>query len=368
MRTEFESIAALAEKFILAPGISGYEGEIAKLVFAELQGCTDELHRDRAGNVTGFIRGRDDSAPVVMVVAHMDQIGMIVTRVCDNGLLRITKNGSVPDKILPGSELSVRTLDGGYIPAAVAVKPHHAMSEADKARVEPLTELYVDIGAKDKEEALASGVRAGCAVQYRPNFVRLLGTRVAGTAIDNRMSLAVMVSCAREIFADRPDCSVYFSATVQEEHNLRGGMLAARAAKPDIMLCLDVTLDSSQPGMEDLLDNPIGSGPTMGMYSFHGRGTLNGTIAHEGLARLAQRSADELGIKLNRFAMRGVLSDSSYVQFEGDGGTACLDLGFPARYTHSPMELCDLQDAAQLRELLCRMLKDIRSDFNCGRF
>lgn len=105
MRTEFESIAALAEKFMLAPGISGYEGEIAKLVFAELQGCTDELHRDRAGNVTGFIRGRDDSAPVVMVVAHMDQIGMIVTRVCDNGLLRITKTAACRTRSCPAANL-----------------------------------------------------------------------------------------------------------------------------------------------------------------------------------------------------------------------------------------------------------------------
>lgn len=368
MNTCMEQIAVLAEKLMLVPGISGYEGEVALFTERELTRCTDSVEKDRSGNVTGFIQGTDPNAPTVMMVAHMDQIGMVVTKVCDNGLLRVTKNGSVPDKILPGCELIVRTTDGRYLPAAAAVKPHHAMSEADRNRVEPLTEAYIDLGAHSREEVLAAGVRVGCAVQYKPNFVRLMGNRVAGTAIDNRMSLAVMLCCAAYLYEHRPACSVYFCATVQEEHNLRGGMVAARKIKPDILFCLDVSLDSSQPGLTELLDNPMGSGPTMCMYSFHGRGTLNGTIAHEGLSKLAQKSADELGIWLNRFAMRGILCDSTYIQTEGDGGVACLDLGFPARYTHSPMELCDMDDVYGLYRLVCHMTANLDSSFDCCRF
>lgn len=368
MNIGIKEIVALAEKLMLIPGISGYEGDVAQFVEQELRHCTDSVEKDRLGNVTGFIRGTDPSAPKVMVVAHMDQIGMVVTKACDNGLLRVTKNGSVPDKILPGCELLVRTVGGEYLHAAAAVKPHHAMSEADRNRVEPLTEAFVDIGATSRDEVFAAGVQVGCPVQYKPNFVHLMGNRVAGTAIDNRMSLAVMLCCAAYLYENKSACDVYLCATVQEEHNLRGGMVVAHRITPDILFCLDVTLDSTQPGLTDLLDNPMGSGPTMCMYSFHGRGTLNGTIAHEGLSKLAQDCADELGLHLNRFAMRGLLCDSTYIQTEGIGGVACLDMGFPARYTHSPMELCDMKDVYGLYMLICRMTGKLSSSFNFCRF
>lgn len=358
----------LAERLMLTPGISGYEGEVAAIMSSELQPFTDSVRRDKIGNVIGVIEGKDDLAPRTMLIAHMDQIGLVVTNVCENGLIRVTKNGSVPDKVMPGTQLLIRTLSGEYLPAVVAVKPHHAMSDADKSRVDAMSDIFVDMGARSRSEVNRAGVYVGCAVQYRPSFNRLMGSRISGTAIDNRMSCAVMLACAEYFYAHRPNCTVYLTATVQEEHNLRGGMVAAKSIKPDAALCLDVSLDSTQPGLEGLLDNAIGTGPTMGMYSFHGRGTLNGTIAHEGLSKLAQAVADQAGIHLNRFAMRGILSDSTYIQLENDEGVACLDLGFPARYIHSPAELCDMSDVEGLYTLVCNMVGQMSRDFDCSRF
>lgn len=358
----------LLRESMMTPGISGYEGDMVRWMKERLSPCTDRLEVDRIGNVIGVIEGTEPAAHKTMLFAHMDQIGMVVSNILDDGYLRITKNGSVPDKVLPGCELVVRTLLGGYVPACVSVKSHHAMSEADRIRIEPITELLVDIGAKSREEACAAGVKIGCAVQYKPNFVQLLGNRVAGTAIDNRAGCATIVRCAQYLYENRPQTTVYAVGTVQEEHNLRGALVAARAIRPDIAICLDVTLASDAPGMDMAADNRTGSGPTVSMYSFHGRGTLNGTIAHEGLANLAQQTANERGISLNRFAMRGLLTDASYVQLEGNGGVAAIDLSLPVRNAHSPMEVCDLGDLHGLYQLVCGMIGQINSDFNCSRF
>lgn len=361
-------LRGLLRESMMTPGISGYEGDMVQWMKRQLSACTDYLEVDRTGNVIGVIKGTDSAAYKTMLFAHMDQIGMVVTNILDDGSLCITKNGSVPDKVLPGCELMVRTLQEEYIPGCVAVKSHHAMNEDDKTRIEPITELMVDIGAKNREEVWAVGVRIGCAVQYKPNFVQLLGNRVAGTAIDNRAGCAAIVRCAQYLYEHRPQTTVYVVGTVQEEHNLRGALVAARAIQPDIAICLDVTLASDAPGMGMTADNRMGSGPAVSMYSFHGRGTLNGAIAHEGLANLAQQAADEKGISLNRFAMRGLLTDASYVQFEGDGGVATIDLSLPVRNAHSPMEVCDMNDLYGLHQLVCGMIGQISRSFNCSRF
>lgn len=363
-----DELLSLAKECMLLPGPSGYEAEMAKWMEKKLSGCTDQVSMDRNGNVIGVIHGTESNPARVMLIAHMDQIGMIVTNVMENGLLRVTKNGSVPDKILPGCALIIRTINGSYIPATAGCKSYHTMTEADKNRIEPLTEQYIDIGAANKEEAQAAGVYVGCPVQYRPFFERLCGNCITGTAIDNRISCAVLVASARYLFENRPQATVYFTGTVQEEHNLRGGMVAARQIAPDAAICMDVMPDSTQPGTEGLLDNAMGTGPTVGLYNFHGRGTLNGAIAHEGLVRLAQRMADERQIHLNRFAMRGILTDSSYIQFERNEGVATIDMGIPVRYTHSSMEVCNMEDVQKLKTIVCGMLHSINSGFRFSRF
>lgn len=363
-----EKTIQLLRELMTIPGISGYESRVAEYMQHNLSECTDEVYTDYMGNVIGKITGTDTEAPVVMIFAHMDQIGMVVTSICDDGLLKVTKNGSIPDKVMPGVELLVGRDDGTYVSGVAGVKPHHAMTEADKAKVEQLTDIFIDIGAKSEEDVHKIGVCVGCPVQYKPNFIELANGRYAGTAIDNRAGCAAILMCAEKLFTERPKATTYFVGTVQEEHNLRGGMIAARQAKPDIAFCFDISHDSGQPGMFKSCDNLMGTGPNLNMYSFHGRGTLNGTIPNKKLVDLAQRSADELGMNLNRFAMRGLLADSAYVQLEGEQGTAVLDMGIPVRYAHSCTEVGDVSDLDGLVTLTCAMVEGIDAEFDFSRF
>lgn len=357
----------LLREYMLTPAGCGYEAGMAHKLQDSLRPFADQIHIDKAGNVIARIEGSDQEAPCTMLFAHMDQVGFVVTNVDANGYLRVNKNGSVPDKLAPGCALLVRTVEGEYIPGVISERAYHIMTEAEKSKVEPIPSLYVDIGVKSKERAKELGVLVGCSAQYQPHFARLDGTNVTGTAIDNRGGCVALVICAERLAGTRPKATTYLVGTVQEEHNLRGAICAANAIQPDIAICLDVCLASDAPGLEQMFDAPTGAGPVINLYSFHGRGTLNGVIAHEGLVRLAQRTAGEEGIPVNRFASRGILTDATYIQNMGDG-VATIDLSFPAKYTHSPCEVCDVADIERLGLLCAGMISRIDRNFPLNRY
>ena len=143
--------------------------------------------------------------------------------------------------------------------------------------------------------------------------------------------------------------------------------MAAQKVKPDIAISLDVTLSGDTPDMLKQFDTILGAGPVLSMYSFHGRGTLNGVIPHKGLVELIAETARNVKIPLQRFASTGLLTDSSYVQLENEG-IACADLAFATRYTHTPVETCSLSDLQQLSDLLCAVLSNLSPEFSLNRY
>jgi putative aminopeptidase FrvX len=153
---------------------------------------------------------------------------------------------------------------------------------------------------------------------------------------------------------------------VQEEFNLRGALPAAQALAPDVAIQLDLILATDTPDMAARGDIRLGGGPAMSLYSFHGRGTLNGTIPHPALVALVEATAGEEGLTLQRSVHAGALTDSAYVQLVG-AGVAAIDLGFPTRYTHSSLEVCDLADLEGLTRLLIAAIQRIDAGFSLDR-
>ncbi|MEG1243107.1 MAG: hypothetical protein RSD32_09145, partial [Oscillospiraceae bacterium] len=246
-------------------------------------------------------------------------------------------------------------------------KAHHATPAEEKYKVDLVTSLFIDLGAGSAQELYDMGIHIGCPVIYKPAFGELLGTKVTGTAIDNRGACVCLVGIAEALSKKRPSCDVYIVGTVWEEFNLRGAMLAARTVKPDLAISMDVVLSSDTHDLANKFDNVLGGGPCVELYSFHGRGTLNGTLPHEPMFKLCKRAAEEENIPLQRFAGLGILTDTSYLQLEGQG-VACLEMGFPARYTHTPVEVCDLRDLDGLTALVSATLLRVDSNFSLNRF
>ena len=143
-------------------------------------------------------------------------------------------------------------------------------------------------------------------------------------------------------------------------------MTAAQALQPDLAIQLDLILATDTPDMAARGDVSLGGGPAMGLFSFHGRGTLNGTLPHPALVALFEATAEAEAIPLQRSAHIGALTESSYVQLIGSG-VAVIDMGFPCRYTHSDREMCDLDDLAGLTDLLVAAIGRIGPGFDLSR-
>src|SRR6202044_2532935 len=308
-------------ELMLIPGLSGHEGRIRRRLAAEMAGLGLTTTTDRLGNLIATAQG-DPNRPSVMLFAHMDQLGFVVRKIEAGGFIRLERLGGVPERALAAHELLICIGEGRDARAIIGNKSHHATSPEEKYRVVPYQEILVDAGFSSAEAALSAGVKVGSPVVYAPKAIALEGDRIAGTSVDDRAGCAVIVEVARLLAPIRQRPTIHFVFSTQEEYNLRGAMPAAQALKPDIAIQLDLMLATDTPDMTARGDVSLGGGPAMSLYSFHGRGTLNGTLPHPALVALFAKTAGAEGVKLQRSAQIGVLTDSSYVQLVGDGVAA----------------------------------------------
>jgi len=345
------------------PGLSGYEGRVRKALRARLDAIGIASITDRLGNLVVHFEG---VGPRVMLFAHMDQLGFIVRRIEPDGLLRVERLGGVPERALAAQDVLVCVGEGRDLRGIIANKSHHATMPAEKYQVVPYSEIFIDLGLASASEVEAAGIRIGTPVVYAPSAAELGEDRVVGTSVDDRAGCAVLLEIARRLKARKNGPPVDLAFTVQEEFNLRGAQPLARMLQPDIAIQLDLMLATDTPDMAARGDLVLGGGPGMSLYSFHGRGTLNGVIPHPAMVDLMERVAKAEAIPLQRSAQVGILTDLSYVQSVGEG-VAAIDLGFPMRYSHSAREMCDLGDLVALTQLLDAALAGIGPEFSLDR-
>jgi putative aminopeptidase FrvX len=364
-RTARDRLAKSLVELMLIPGLSGHEGRVRRYLAAALRELGLETRTDRLGNLIATLDG-NTKAPSVMLFTHMDQLGFIVRKIEDDGFIRVERLGGVPERALASQAVLICVGEGHDRAGVIANKSHHATTPEEKYKVVPYMDLYIDAGFSSRDEALAAGVDIGTPVAYRPQAMALSEDRLAGTSVDDRAGCAVIVEAARALIGQRKRPTVHLVFAVQEEFNLRGALTAAQVLKPDISIQLDLLLATDTPDMGYRGDVKLGGGPAMSLYSFHGRGTLNGTIPHPAVVALFDRTAKKLRMKLQRSAHTGALTDSSYVQLVGQG-VASIDVGFPMRYSHSSLEVCDLGDLDQLTQLLVAAIGDIDQNFSLDR-
>ncbi len=360
-----ERLRKLLCDLMLIPGLSGHEGRVRRHIAAELKAAGLVTRTDRLGNLMATLEG-DSGAPAVMLFTHMDQLGFIVRKVEPNGLIRIERLGGVPERALASQEVLLCVGQGRDRPGVIANKSHHATTPDEKYKVVPYQELYIDAGFSSRDEALAAGVDIGVPVVYRPHWVELSTDRIAGTSVDDRAGCAVIVEVARQMVSRPKRPTIHFVFSVQEEFNLRGALTAAQILQPDVAIQLDLLLATDTPDMGYRGDVRLGGGPGMGLYSFHGRGTLNGTIPHPAMVSHFDAVGRSVDIPLQRSAHVGALTDLSYVQLVGQG-VASIDLGFPMRYSHSSLEMCDLRDLEGLTTILVEGIGRIDAGFSLDR-
>ncbi|MCT7378490.1 M42 family metallopeptidase [Chelativorans salis] len=360
-----ERLRTLLTELMLIPGLSGHEGRVCRAIREKLTLLGLACRTDMLGNLIATIEG-DAAVPSVMLLTHMDQLGFVVRKIEPDGFIRVERLGGVPERALASQTVLLCVGEGRDRKGVIANKSHHATTLDEKYKVVPYADLYIDAGFASAEEAQAAGVKIGTPVTYLPNVVELGDECIAGTAVDDRAGCAVLLEAARLLKDKSPRPTIHLVFAVQEEFNLRGAVTAAQALAPDIAIQIDLVLATDTPDMAHRGDVKLGGGPAMSLYSFHGRGTLNGLIPHPALVGLFENIAGERGMPLQRSAHVGALTETSYVQLVGEG-VACIDMGFPMRYSHSSLEVCDLGDLEQLTRLLADAIAVINPKFSLDR-
>ncbi len=358
-------VAKSLNELMLLPGLCGHEGRVRRYIKKQLLDIGLSTRTDRLGNLILTLEG-DASAPSVMLFTHMDQLGFVVRKIETDGSVRIERVGGVPERALLSQPVLFQIGEGRDRHGVIANKSHHATGPDEKYQVVPYRDLYIDTGLDSAEAVRESGIEVGTPVVYKPHVMELSPDKIAGTAIDDRAGCAVLLEATRALAEAKVRPTVHVVFSVQEEFNLRGAVVAAQALQPDIAIQIDLLLTGDTSDMADRTDVTLGGGPGVSLYSFHGRGTLNGTIPHPALPNLFEQAAANAGLPLQRSAQTGVLTETSYVQLVGKG-VACIDVGFPCRHTHSSLEVCDLNDLVALTDLLVKALPMIDGSFSLDR-
>jgi putative aminopeptidase FrvX len=341
----------LIEELTAIPALSGYEDAMIATMRGYFEKFADDVYVDRIGNVVATLRGSQDK-PSILIFAHMDELGLVIRKIDEDGFLRFERVGGVPEKSLLGVWVEIHTDDGRIVPGLIGTTSHHVTSAESKNVVPNRLDMYIDVGCASEDEVRSLGIQVGDWITYRHSFMSLAGDRIAGKALDNRVGCALLIQVLAALAKDRPDATVHIVASVQEEFNVRGVWPVFTKLAPDAAICVDVTIACDTPELHHLAKMEIGAGPAIGMYEFHGRGTLGGLIPHPKLRRYLERIAEEEAVPLQREVLLGIITDASFSQLLGESGVPMASIAVPCRYTHAPVEVVSFGDVEKALHLL----------------
>lgn len=325
-----------------AHGVSGCEDDVRTLIEARVRPLSDEIHTDALGSLIAIKRTTATNAPTLLLDAHMDEIGLIISYIEPTGFLRFATLGGWDERVLPAHAVDVRTQDGTRYRGVLGIPPPHIQTAEDKKRPYQVENLFIDVGARTAEEVRDMGIRAGdSAVPYYP-FTEMPNEVVMGKALDNRAGCTVLIRTLENLFGtggtgDGPQVNIAASFSTFEETGAFGAAAAAFRVQPDLALVLEGTVAGDCPGVS-AARNPSrqGSGPAI---------TLVDRSAHfpRPYVKFLQEIADSNGIphQLKTPIFGG--TNGARIQMSRAGVPTCV-VSVPCRYIHSPHSTLRIRD------------------------
>ena len=355
------------QKLTQISAISGLEDQMISEMVDRFTPFADSVDIDRLGNVTATFDGeKTDSS--LLIFAHMDELGLMVTKVEPNGFLRFDRIGGVPEKTLRGQFLDIHSLDGNKtVKGFVGTYAHHLTPSEVKYVVPTTDKMYIDIGCENAEEVHNLGINTGSVVTYQPNFQRTGKFHLTSKALDNRIGCLLLLDLAEHLSLHKPKQTVYLVASVQEEFNIRGNMPVFTRLEPHAAICLDITAACDVPDLSMRYDIALGKGPAILQMNFHGRGTLAGLIPNPKLRLFLENKLDQLGIHFQREVIIGEITDDAFTAVLGKQGCAMAHISVPLRYTHAPIETADIRDIEDAMKLLRSVVDSFDNDLDLRR-
>ena len=342
---------AYLKRLLETPSVTGSEVAVATLVRERLADVADEVSTDVMGSVHATLKGAG-AAPSVMLAAHMDEIGLMVTYVSDDGFLSVSAVGGVDAAILPGMRVDVHTANGP-LRGVVGRKPIHLIEADERTKVTPLSDLVIDLGLPAKK--VKKRVRIGDVITFGVGFERFGRGMAVSRAFDDKCGVWIATRVMEELKAQGgAEGDFIAAATVQEEIGTRGAITSTYGVNPDVGLAFDVTHATDYPGISKTKYGDIrcGGGPVIA------RGPNINPVVFERLVAAAEAE----GIAYQLEAEPSVTgTDARSIQVSREG-KACGLISVPLRYMHTPTEVVALSDLEDTVRLIGRFVRDLDAD------
>lgn len=341
------------ERLLDAPGPSGFETRAARVWRAEAETFAEDVKVDVSGN--SFATVNPSGAPRVMLAGHIDEIGLQVTHIDEDGYLYVNEIGGWDPQVLVGQRVKLLGRDGD-VPGVIGKKAIHLIEPEERSKASKTRQLWVDVGAKDRDAVRELGLRVGDPMVIAQGMVRLAGDRIASRAIDDRIGAYVVLEAVRLLAEDAPKACATAVATVQEEIGYTGGgaRTSAYALEPDVALVVDVTFSTDVPDVEkrELGDHKLGGGPVIS----------RGAAAHGEVFEMLTSVAEEEGIPYSvQASPRATHTDADGIHLTRYGVPTGL-VSIPNRYMHSPNEIVSLADVHNAARLLAAFIRRLEPD------
>ena len=328
------------------PGVSGCEGGVREAIIARIKDHCDRIETDALGNLSAFKKGAKVPKNRIMLSAHMDEVGFVITHIEEDGLLRFAPVGGIDPRILFGKavEIGPQRMRG-----VIAGKAVHQLTDKEKEAVPEFETLLIDIGASDRQEA-EKHVSPGDFVVFSAGFTELGERLIMGRAFDDRAGCALLIELLR---APLPyDC--HFVFTAQEETGCTGAKAAAYAVAPDIAIVVETTTAADIPGTPpDQQICRLGGGPVITYMD-------KGAVYDKGLYDLAFEVASRQGLRCQTKSAVVGGNDSSAIQVAG-AGARVMAVSLPCRYLHSPSLVLHTGDIEETYKLLSSLVEAVGS-------
>ena len=351
------------ERLLTATGPSGHETDPARVWREGCGAFAHEVGGDLVGSSFARVRGRNGSRPpqpplTVAVVGHIDEIGLHISHIDDDGYLRFGQVGGWDPLVLVAQRVLITTQDG-KLRGVIGRKPIHLLKEDDRKHVPELKDFHIDIGAKDGDEARGL-VRIGDVAVIDAGPIELRHGRVISRALDNRVGCYVAARAA-QLVSERGGApgDVVAMAVAQEETTFAGARTSAFAHEPDVAIVVDVTHATDQPGVElgPITRHPLDSGPVLA------RGTTLHPAVFEQLHEAGK--AEQIEFTIESLG-RGTGTDADAIHYSRAGVPTGL-VSVPCRYMHSPVEMVSVADVEAAASLIAAFAARLKPDFSFAR-
>ncbi|BCU81916.1 peptidase M28 [Polycladomyces abyssicola] len=329
------------------PAAPGFEQGLRRVIRKHLEPLADELVQDRLGSLFGVKRGNGEH-PRVMVAGHMDEVAMMITRITEDGFLKFQPLGGWWSQVMLAQRVEVINERSERIPGVIgSVPPHLLDAEARKKPVE-IQKMFIDIGARDKDEVESLGIQPGdAAVPVCPYVEMATGKRIMTKAWDNRFGCGMAIELLRELKGTSHPNTVYAGATVLEEVGARGAKTSAQMIEPDVFFAVDAGPAGDTPGIRDGFGK-LGKGVVIRIFD-------RTMVTLPGMREFLLDTAESEGIPYQFFVSQGG-TDAGQAHLTGKGVPSAA-VGIVARYIHSHASVVDKEDVEAAKQFLVALVK-----------